>query len=58
MIIFDERLNTLSHELWEWTKKGKPVSEAPDDIKAKIQEYRELSQKLKNEELRMWGLKV
>lgn len=58
MIIYDEELNKLSSEIWEWAKDGKPISEAPEDIKRKMEESKDLYWKLKNEELRLMGVKV
>lgn len=56
MIIVNEELNKLSSEIWEWAKGGKPIAEAPDEIKRKIEESKDLYQKLYEEELRLMGV--
>ena len=58
MIIYSEELNRLSSEIWEWAKEGKPIAEAPDDIKEKIELAKGLYWKLKNEELKLMGCQV
>lgn len=55
MVIVNDQLNALSLEIWEWTKNGNPISDAPEEIKKKAEEYKKLYSKLKEEELQSMG---
>ena len=56
MTIVDEELNKLSSAIWEWTKDGKSLDDAPDDIKEKAQQYKKLYDKAKKNELKLMGI--
>ena len=58
MVIINDELNALSRDIWEWTKSGKPIEEAPEEIRKKAEHYKELHLKLKNEELKMMGCRL
>ena len=58
MIILNDELMALSSDIWQWTKEGKPIDEAPDDIKEKINKYRTLHNEIRNQELKLMGCDV